>query len=174
MVKVSENINEGLQHLEETWLTLAPHRPFDFEFLDTEYAALYSKEEKVSQLFSLFAILAIMIACLGLFGLASFTAVQRSKEISVRKVMGASIAKVIGLLSKDFSKLVGISFLIAGPVGFFTMNKWLTNNFAYKTGVGIETIIFSGVLAFLIAMITVGYQAYKAANTNPVDVLRNE
>ena len=174
MAKISGDITSGINDLEKVWKVLAPHRPFDYDFLDAEYSVLYKKETKVGQLFTIFSVLTILIACLGLFGLASFTAVQRSKEISVRKVMGASIAGVITLLSKDFSKLIGISFLIAAPLGFIVMNKWLANNFAYKIEVGIETLFISGILAFAIAWLTVGYQAFKAANTNPVDVLRNE
>jgi len=174
MVKISGDITLGINDLEKAWDELAPHRPFDFDFLDTEYSVLYKKETKVGQLFTIFSALTILIACLGLFGLASFTAVQRSKEISVRKVMGASISALIRLLSKDFSRLIGISFLFAAPLGFFVMDKWLANNFAYKIGVGIETLFISGILAFVIAWFTVGYQAFKAANTNPVDVLRNE
>ena len=121
----------------------------------------------------IFSGLAIFVACLGLMGLASFTAAQKSKEIGVRKVLGASILSVIGLLSKQFAVLVIISFIIAGPISYLLMNFWL-DGFEYKIHINLATMLVSGIAAFLVAFLSVTYQSFQAAKTNPVNTLRQE
>ena len=127
----------------------------------------------MSQIFSYFTFLAILIACLGLFGLASFTAEQRTKEIGIRKALGASVSEIIFLLSKEFTRWVLVANIIAWPLAYFAMNRWL-QNFAYRINIGIGTFILAALLALVIALLTVGYQAIKAARANPVEALRYE
>ncbi len=168
----SDEITKTLGRLEGKWKTLVPHRPFEYEFLDQEYDRLYQGEQRLAKIFTVFAALAIMIACLGLFGLVSFTAIQRSKEIGVRKVLGASVSGLVLLISSDFAKLVIIAFLLAAPLGYYAMDTWL-QDFEYRISVGASPIFTSVVLATLIAFITISYQSIKSALTNPVDVLKN-
>ncbi len=134
---------------------------------------MYKSEQRLGKLFTYFAVLAIFISCLGLFALASFVAEQRTREIGVRKVLGASIPNITFLLSKEFLKWVLMANAIAWPVAFYAMKKWLTN-FAYRVTIGVEVFIFSGLLALGIAFITVSYQAVKAAVLDPVETLRYE
>lgn len=174
MAKIAaDDINGALAYLKNKWQILVPHRPFEYEFLDQEFKALYSAEERIGEVFGVFAIVAILIACLGLFGLASFTTAQRTKEISIRKVLGASVGSVVTLLSTDFTKLVGIAFVFAIPMGYFLMDQWL-NEFSYKISVGVDSAIIAGIVALFIALLTISYQAIKAALSNPVNSLRNE
>jgi putative ABC transport system permease protein len=137
--------------------------------LDSKYKA----EEKLSKIFSYFTFLAIFIASLGLFGLASFTAEQRTKEIGIRKALGASVSEIILLLSKEFTKWVLVANVIAWPIAYWAMNRWL-QNFAYRINVGLGTFVLAALLALVIALLTVGYQAVKAARANPVEALRYE
>jgi len=130
-------------------------------------------KKKLSQIFSYFTFLAILIACLGLFGLASFTAEQRTKEIGIRKALGASVSEIIFLLSKEFTRWVLVANIIAWPLAYFAMNRWL-QNFAYRINIGIGTFILAALLALVIALLTVGYQAVRAARANPVEALRYE
>lgn len=169
----STDVTGTLAFLEQKWQAFNPNRPFEFTFLDTEFEALYRAEERLSQLFGYFAVLAVLIACLGLFGLASYTAEQRTKEIGVRKVMGASVGGIIVLLSKDFLRLVAIAFVAAVPITYIIMNNWL-DTFAYHIDIGVGTFVLAGVLAILIALVTVSYQAIRAALINPVRALRYE
>jgi len=174
LVKInSRDFRKTLGFIEQKWQAIAPHRPFEFAFLDQEFDALYRSEERVGQLFFVFAGLAIAIACLGLFGLASFTAEQRTKEIGIRKVLGASIPEILLLLSKEFTRLVAIAFVVALPFAYISMNSWL-QNFAYRIDIGALTFIFAGVVTIAIALMTVSYQAIKAALANPVEALRYE
>jgi len=174
LVKInSQDFRKTLSFIEQKWQVIAPHRPFEFAFLDQEFDALYRSEERVGQLFFVFAGLAIAIACLGLFGLASFTAEQRTKEIGIRKVLGASIPEILLLLSKEFTRLVAIAFVVALPFAYISMNSWL-QNFAYRIDIGAFTFIFAGVVTIAIALMTVSYQAIKAALANPVEALRYE
>ena len=152
---------------------LNPKFPFTYEFSDLEYAKLYRSEQVVSKLSSLFAFLAIFISCLGLFGLAMFTAEQRNKEIGIRKVLGASAKNIVGLLLINFLKLVAIAFFIAFPVAWIAMNKWL-HDFAYRVQIQWWIFVLAGSAAIFIAMITVSFQAIKAAIANPVKSLRTE
>ena len=155
------------------WKSFVPDQPFHFSFLDADLAALYASEQRTQQLFSVFALLAVFIACLGLFGLATHTAERRIKEIGIRKVLGASVAGVTILLAKDFLKLVLIALLIASPVAYYFMDKWLAD-FAYRIDLAWWMFAVAGVLAVLIAFLTVGFQSVKAALENPVKSLRSE
>ena len=173
LIKInSDRVSETLSSLTNKWKTLAPHRPFEYEFLDQEYARMYNSEQRLGKIFTVFSSLAIIIACLGLFGLVSFTAIQRAKEIGVRKVLGASVLGLVMLISKDFAKLVVVAFLIAAPLGYYVMNSWL-EGFEYRVSIGLLPVLASVVLAILIAFLTISYQAIKSALLNPVDVLRN-
>ncbi len=167
------NVAEAISAVEETWKKLAPNQPFNYTFLDQDYARLYNREQQMSHVFQIFSGLAILIACLGLFGLAAFTTQQRTKEIGIRKILGASVSGIVCLLSKDFLKLVLIANLIAWPIAYYAMNQWL-QSFAYRIDLGISTFILSGLIALLIAILTVSYQAIKAARANPVEALRYE
>jgi len=169
----TKNTSEVISILEEKWSEMAPMQPFQYSFMDDEFAKMYEAEQKIGKIFMSFSILAIFIACLGLFALASYTAKQRTKEIGVRKVMGASIRSVVLLLSKDFSKLVFISFIIAVPIAWYGISQWL-QSFEYKSLPGVWIYLISGVLALVVALLTIGYQAIRAATVNPVESLRDE
>ncbi len=169
----SDNIQGTLSDLEEIWQEFAPEQPFQYSFLDQDFDKLYRADQQVGKLVGTFTVFAIFIACLGLFGLASFSAEQRTKEIGVRKVLGASVPNIILLLSKEFTKLVLVAFIIAAPIALYAMNKWL-QEFAYKTDINISIFILAGSGALLIAYLTVGYQAAKAALANPIDALKYE
>ena len=169
----SDDIAGTLSFLKTQWKEIAPNKPFDYFFLDDDYDKLYRTEEQIGTLFGLFSILAIFVASLGLFGLASFTAQRRIKEIGIRKVLGASVSNLVLMLSKEFAILVGIANLIAWPIAYYAMNRWL-QDFAYRIDLGIWAFVLSGFLALFIALTTVSYQAWKVARTNPVDALRYE
>ncbi len=164
---------EAVALVEKAWKTQNPGDPLEYSFLDRDYNALFQSEQQLGQLFGIFTFLTIFIACLGLLGLATYTAEQRTKEIGIRKVMGASVGSIVTLLSKDFTRLVLIAFLIAVPLAYVAMNKWL-ENFAYRTEIGIWTFVIAGVAALCIAWLTVSYQSIKAALMNPVKSLRDE
>ncbi len=167
------NVSETISQIEDTWKTLAPQTPFQYSFLDKDYDNLYMNERQTRQLFSVFSFLAIFIACLGLFGLASFIADQKTKEIGIRKVLGASVVKLVKNLNKSFLKWVLIANLVAWPVAWFAMNRWL-ENFAYRIGLSWWMFVLAAVLAVVIALITVSFQTVKAALKNPIDSLRYE
>jgi putative ABC transport system permease protein len=162
-----------LDLLKKKWSELDPNRPFNYFFLDDAYDSQYRREEQMKNITFYFSFLAIFIGCLGLFGMASFTAEQRTKEIGIRKVLGASIPGIVGLLAKEFVLLVVIANLIAWPVAYLAMNRWL-QSFAYRTGINPLIFVLSAVLALSIALFTVSYQAIRAALSNPVDALRYE
>jgi len=168
-----ENTSQTLKDLEKTWKNFAPDYPFNYQFLDEDFEALYQTDQRTGTLFRYFTILAIFISCLGIFGLAAFTAEQRTKEIGVRKVMGASISSIVALLSREFIILLTLANMIAWPAAFVLMNKML-NNYAYRTDMGFWIFLLAGVLAYTIAILTVSYQAIKAARTDPIDALRYE
>ena len=173
-VRISgKDIPATLQFLKNKWSEYRQNYPFDYNFLDDQIAGLYDKDKKVGDVFGIFAIIAIIIACLGLFGLASYTAEVRTKEIGIRKVLGASIPGIIALLSSEFTKLVLIANLIAWPLSYYFMNKWLSE-FAYKSGISFWLYIGAGVTALVIALLTVSYQSFKVASTNLVKSLRYE
>jgi putative ABC transport system permease protein len=174
IVKIKPNrIAEVLHFLEKKWELLQPAFPFEYSFLDEDFDRQYRFEKKISQIFSCFTILAVFIACLGLFGLASFTAEKRTKEVGIRKALGASISAIILLLSKEFTKWILVANIIAWPVAYFAMNSWL-QNFAYRINIGLGIFLLAAVLAFVIALLTVGYQAVRTARANPVEALRYE
>jgi len=168
-----ENIEATIEHIKKVTHQFAPDFPFGFNFLDDIYHRLYEVENKTEKIFQAFAFLAIFISCLGLLGLASFTTEQRTKEIGVRKVLGASVSGIVFLLSKEFTRTVLLANIIAWPVAYFAMNEWL-QNFAYRINIGWWTFIWAGLMAFVIALVTVSYQSIKAALANPVDSLRYE
>lgn len=169
----TSNINELVKSVEAKWKTYAPSMPFSYQFLDEAFDNMYRVEQRTGKLGLTLAIIAILIACLGLFGLATYMAEQRIKEIGVRKVLGASIADLVTMLSKDFLKLVIISTILAVPLSWWAMNKWL-QDFAYRVSVGWWVFAAAGILALLIAVLTVSSQAIKAALANPVKSLRTE
>jgi predicted permease len=174
LVRIQGNkTREALTGLENLSKELNPKFPFSYSFSDDEYARLYKSEQVVSKLSNYFALLAIFISCLGLFGLAAFTANQRTKEIGVRKVLGASVSNIVSLLTAGFLKPVAIAIIIAIPVSKYFMQNWL-NGFAYKIDLEWWVFVLAGVIAIVIALMTVSYQAVKAALTNPVKNLRTE
>ncbi|MBK7870051.1 MAG: ABC transporter permease [Saprospiraceae bacterium] len=168
-----QNVSNTLAQMEKVVKKHSPAYPFEYRFLDEEYDQLYRSEQRVSSLSRAFAILAIFVSCLGLFGLAAFTAEQRTKEIGIRKVLGASVTSLVTLLSTDFLKLVLISTLIAFPLGWWAMNQWL-ERFAYRIELSWWLFVIAGVLAVVIAMLTVSSQAIRAAVANPADSLKSE
>jgi len=173
-IKVSgKNIPSTIQSLQHLWKQRVPAKPFEYRFLDDDYNKLYISEQKLAKVFSTFSILAILLACLGLFGLAAFSTMQRTKEISIRKVLGASVGSLVTLVSKDFLKLIIIAILIASPLAYFTMQNWL-QDFAYRIHISWWTFALAGLLAIIIALLTVSFQAIKAALANPVKSLRSE
>ncbi|GGC01016.1 ABC transporter permease [Dyadobacter sediminis] len=167
------NIQGTIAAIESKWKSILPDRPFSYYFMDEFFDRQYRSEERFEKLFFNFAILAIFISCLGLLGLASYSTMQRTKEIGVRKVMGASIGSIVGLLSRDFLKLVLIAFVIASPVAYYGMYKWL-QNFAYRTDIHWWIFLVAAFLSVAIAFITVSFQSIKAALMNPVKSLRSE
>lgn len=168
-----DEIQNTLASLEKTWKRILPDAPFEYDFLENSYNRLYISEEKIGQLLTLFSGLAIFVACMGLFGLASYMAEQRYKEISIRKVLGADVSRIVFLLSKDFTKSVLIANLVAWPIAYFTVFKWL-QNYAYRIDIGFWMFLAAGLVVLLLALFTVSYQAIKAARANPVDILRYE
>jgi putative ABC transport system permease protein len=167
------NLSATIAAIENKWKQLIPNRPFSYFFLDEFFNRQYRGEERFGKLFLNFAILAIFISCLGLLGLASYSTMQRTKEIGIRKVMGASVKGIINLLSKEFLILVVLSFFIAMPVAWYFMHTWL-KDFAYRTNIGWWVFVLAGALALLITVTTVSFQAIKAAIANPVKSLRTE
>jgi putative ABC transport system permease protein len=169
----ADDISNTVARIEDVWHNFAGNQAFEYAFFDQEFGKLYEAEQRTGKILAVFSGLAIFIACLGLLGLASFITEQRTKEIGIRKVMGASITNVVLLLSREFTKWVLLANLIAWPVAYFVMNNWL-QSFAYR--VGIEMWIFAGAatLALGIALITVSYQTIRAALSNPIDSLRYE
>jgi len=169
----SESVRETLAFLENTWRKFAGNQAFEYEFFDDHFAQIYQAEERTSQIFFTFSFLAIIIASLGLLGLAAFIAEQRTKEIGIRKVLGATESKIILLLSKQFTKWVILSNLFAWPIAYYFMHKWL-QRFAFQPGISVWSFVLSSIVVFIIALLTVSYQTIKAARTNPVDLLRYE
>jgi ABC-type antimicrobial peptide transport system permease subunit len=164
---------EALASMERVARKYNPAYPFEYDFADQEFERQYKSETVIGQLAKYFAFLAIFISCLGLFGLSAFTAEQRTKEMGIRKVLGASVTSIVSLLSKDFLKLVALAFVIAAPLAWYAVQQWL-RNFEYKVDVGWMTFALAGGLALLIALLTVSFQSIKAALTNPVKSLRSE
>jgi putative ABC transport system permease protein len=169
----TNNLGETLAFAEKTWKSLFPGHPFEYYFLDEDFNKQYLAEERTGALFGVFTILGQFIACLGLLGLAAFTTQQRTKEIGVRKVLGASIPGITFLVSKEFLKWVILANIIAWPAAYIAVNKWLSS-FAYRAPIGIWSFIVSALLALLVAIVTVSYQSIRAAAANPMEALRYE
>ncbi|WKN41008.1 ABC transporter permease [Tunicatimonas pelagia] len=168
-----EQVTATIAALEDQWNRFQPDLPFEYSFLDERFDNIYQAEQRLGTIFTIFCSLAIFIACLGLFGLAAYTAEQRTKEIGIRKVMGASVSSLVVSFSKDFTKLVLVALLVAIPTAYFLMNQWLAD-FAYRISLGASTFIIAGGIALLIAWLTISFQSIRAAVANPVDSLRNE
>jgi ABC-type antimicrobial peptide transport system permease subunit len=174
MIRIGgKNIPQTLGLLEKLWNKFAPEYPFEYHFLNEDFEEIYKRERQMGEVFRYFTFLAVFISCLGLFGLASFMAEQRTKEIGIRKVLGASVSGITILLSKEFTKWVLVANIIAWPVAYFAMNKWL-QGYAYRVKFSLLTFVLAGVLALVISILTVSYQAIRAALANPVDSLRYE
>ncbi|MTI22613.1 ABC transporter permease [Fulvivirga sp. RKSG066] len=169
----NDNYEEAIAAVAQVWNKFVPEEPIKYKFLNDELYDQYKTEANSGRIFAVFAILAIVIACVGLFGLAAYMAGLRTKEIGIRKVMGSSVFSVVLLLSKDFTKLIAIALILAIPLSWYFMNEWLAN-FAYKTSIGFDTYLISGLVALAIGWLTVSYQSIKAAVVNPVKSLKDE
>ncbi len=169
----SKNMPSVINSIQTKWNKMTNGQPFNYTFMDADFNKIYTAEQQTGKLFITFAVFAIFIGCLGLFGLVTYAAEQRTKEIGVRKVLGASVSGIVAMLSKDFAKLVLISSVIAFPIAWWAMHKWL-ESFAYRTNISWWIFIVAGLAAILIALITVSFQAIKAAIANPVKSLRTE
>jgi putative ABC transport system permease protein len=169
----TNNLPTLMAQINAAWKELNPNIQINYSFMDQDFDASYRTEQRTGQIFIVFTTLAIVIACLGLFGLAAYAAEQRTKEIGIRKVLGASVAAITGMLSVDFVKLVGISILIASPIAWYLMNLWL-RDFAYRISIQWWVLVVAAAGALIIAIITVSFQSIKAAIANPVDSLKNE
>jgi putative ABC transport system permease protein len=167
------NPKMALAEIQKIWKETVPWLPFDYRFLDDRFNETFQKEERLGTIFSIFTMLAIIVACLGLFGLAAYTSEQRTKEIGIRKAMGASTLNILNMLNIEFTRFVLIAFILSIPVSWYLMNRWL-EAFAYKTSIGIWPFLLSGFIAILIAWTTVSYQSLRAAKSNPVESLKNE
>lgn len=169
----TERLAETMAAIEDQWVAMAPHRPFEARFFDDTFARFYEQDRRVGRLVGVFAALAIFVACLGLFGLATHTVQQRTKEIGIRKALGATAASLTALLSRDFAKLVGVAFAVAVPIAYLGMSRWLAG-FAYRIDLGAGVFVAAGALALVVALGTVGMQAWRAARLDPTKALRSE
>ncbi len=169
----SSDYSELIGTIQKTWSRINANSPFVYSFLDQDFQRNYEKENLTAKLIHSFTVIAIVIACLGLFGLAAFTAEQRFREIGVRKVLGASVSQIIALLSKDFMKLITVSIILSSPISYYAMNKWLSG-FAYRTDIEWWAFVTAGAVTVLVALLTISFQAIKAAIINPVESLRTE
>jgi putative ABC transport system permease protein len=172
-IKIGGDTQAGLAHIEKVWKEFVPERPFVFDFLDVRYQWLYNSEEKQGRLFAFFAGLAIFIACLGLFGLTTFSTLQRVKEIGIRKVLGASMQSIVRMLLKEMFWLILIANIIAWPFAWYLMDRWL-ERFAYRIGNELWIYLCAGIVMIIIAFITMSFQSVRAALANPVDSLKHE
>jgi ABC-type antimicrobial peptide transport system permease subunit len=168
-----QHVKQTLATIETLWNNTYPDFVYEYEFLDDKIASFYRQESQLSQLYKIFAGIAIFISCLGLYGFVSFMAVQRTKEVGIRKVLGASVINIIYLFSKEFTVLIGIAFLIATPLAYYFMHQWL-QNYAYRIDIGVGIFLLTILISEIIAWLTVGYQAIKAAVANPVKSLKAE
>jgi putative ABC transport system permease protein len=167
------NKQEQLATLESIWKKHTTGAPFEYTFIDQNFDLLFRAEQRMGQIIVVFTALAIGIACLGLFGLAAYTAEQRAKEISIRKVMGASVSQMVVLMSRDFALLVVISFIIATPLAWYLTDSWL-QGFANRIDIDFSIVILSGFISFFIALVTISFQSIRAARENPVRAMRSE
>jgi putative ABC transport system permease protein len=169
----SRNVQQSIAYIQKTWKKLVPDYPLDYTFLDQSFERMHQADIRVGKTLSYFALLAIIVACLGLFGLAAFMAERKTKEIGIRKVLGATISNIILLLSRDFLKLIIVAVILATPLAWYFMHRWL-QSFAYRIDISFMTFVWAGLIAIGIAVLTIGYQSIKAALTNPVESLRSE
>jgi len=173
-VKVNTSSMRLVTHsIEEIWKKFSPNQPIRYTFLSESFARMYDDVQRMGRIFITAAGLAIIVACLGLFALSAFMVEQRSKEISIRLVLGASLKTIFNLLTLNFLKLVLVSVIIAVPIGWYIMNDWL-QNFTYRTDVTWDVFVIAGLVAVLIALLTISYQSVRAAFVNPVDSLKSE
>ncbi len=168
-----QNTKSTIESISNVWHKYAGNQAFEYSFFNDDFARLYASDQRTGQIFSVFSVIAIFIACLGLLGLAAYTAEQRTKEIGIRKVLGATVSEIIFMLTKEFTKWVLIANIIAWPISYFFMNGWL-ENFAYRINISLWIFVLSGVSALFIAVVTVSYQAIRAAMANPIKSLRYE
>ena len=168
-----ENITSVLGSIETTWKSFGIKRSFEYSFMDDDFNNLYKGEQRMANIFVSFTTLAIVIACLGLFGLAAFAAEQRSREISIRKLLGATVSNIVSLLSKNFIKLILVAIFIALPIAWLVMQEWL-QDFAFRVNIQWWVLTIAGLAAVVVAFITVSFQSIKAAVSNPVNSLRSE
>ncbi|NQZ78750.1 MAG: ABC transporter permease, partial [Ekhidna sp.] len=169
----SENYAKTLSELENIWQKHIPHRPFDSRFADQNFDSQYEADERFGMIFSIFSALAIFVACLGLFGLTIYSTAQRNKEIGVRKVLGASVSRIIALLSKDFLMLFFIALIISVPLSWYVMNNWL-DGFAYRITLGVDVFVIAAAVNLFVSFITMSFKTVRAAMANPVESLRDE
>jgi ABC-type antimicrobial peptide transport system permease subunit len=167
------NMATTLESIKKIWEQTFPNYVYEYKFLDDKVADFYKQENQLSQLYKIFAAIAIFLSCLGLYGLASFMAAQRIKEVGIRKVLGATAANIVYLFSKEFVLLIAIAFAIATPIAWYYMNKWL-ENYAYRISINWWLFAAGGVASIMIALVTISFQAIKAAIANPVKSLRTE
>jgi len=168
-----ENISQTLDDVEQLWKKFAPHYPFDFQFLDENFEQLYRTDQRTGTIFTYFAVLAVFISCLGIFGLAAFTTEQRTKEIGIRKVLGSTVSGIVSLISREFVVLLALANALAWPIAYFLMKRML-DHYAYRTSITVWIFLAAGTLAYTIALLTVSFQAFKAARTDPARALRYE
>lgn len=168
-----DDFTATIADLKKTWDAINPDTPFEYSFLDDDVKKQYDEDKKISSVISIFTVIAMIISCLGLFGLSTFMAERRFKEIGVRKVMGASVQQIVGLMSGEFVRLVLIAFVISVPPAWYTITSWL-ENFAYKTPLDLTVFLLAGAGALIIALVTISFESLRAASTNPVNALRNE
>jgi putative ABC transport system permease protein len=169
----TSNLTKTIDHVRQSWLKAFPGNPFEYFFLDDFFNRQYENEKKFGKLFTTFAILAMIVGCLGLFGLSAFTATQRTKEIGIRKALGSSSEGIFVLLSKEYVKLVFLSIVLSIPIVWYFMQSWI-ETFPYRTSISAEIFVLSGLVVLLISLLTVSFQTFRAARTNPVDSLRYE
>jgi putative ABC transport system permease protein len=168
-----DDISAGMDHLRGVVAAVAPQVDFTYTFLDEKFDAMYRSERQLARIFAVFAMIAIVVACMGLFGLAAFSAERRTREIGVRKALGASVRHVVGLFSKEYAVLLAGALLVGLPLGYLSVRRWL-QVFAYRVEVGAETFVFTAVVVLCIAGAAVGYHAIQAARTDPARALRDE
>jgi putative ABC transport system permease protein len=169
----SGQIASGLEHISRVWQKLVPNYPLSYFFIDESFERMHRSDQRMGEVFTVFSVLAILVACLGLFGLAAYTIEQKTREIGIRKALGARVSSIYLLMSRDFIKWVAIANIIAWPVAYWAMNRWL-QNFAYRVHVVIDIFLLSGGIALVLALVTVSFQSIKAARANPIDSLRYE
>jgi putative ABC transport system permease protein len=169
----SNNTQEVLDEIEALWKKFSPGNAFEYSFLDEDYGRMYDSEKRLGNTFAIFAGLAIVVACLGLFALAAFTAEQRTKEIGIRKTLGASINSIVFLLSREYGKLVLIAFVLSTPVAWYGVHLWI-QGYSYRADIGFTVYLLAGSITLVIALLTIGYQCIRAALMNPAQSLRSE